>query len=240
MRRMLSLMRACVDEYHMIEPGDTVAVGVSGGKDSLTLLAVLASLRGFYPKPFTLIAITLDMGYPEMDFSAVAALCEKLGVPYHIRETQIKQVVFDERREKNPCSLCAKMRRGALNNAALSLGANKVALGHHWDDAVETFMLSLIYEGRISCFQPVTLLDRSGVTQIRPLLYARERAIRNFAARQALPIVHNPCPVDKHTKREDVKALLYELEGRYPGLKEHIFGGLQRSPLPGWRAERDD
>ena len=175
------------------------------------------------------------MGYEEMDFSPVADLCARLQVPYTLRRTQIREIVFDIRKEENPCALCAKLRRGILNETAVELGANKVALGHHYDDTVETFALSLIYEGRISCFLPVTYLDRTGLTLIRPMLYLHEKTIRNFAEREHLPVVHNPCPADKNTKREDVKALLYELEGRYPGLKDNIFGGLQRSPLPGWK-----
>jgi tRNA 2-thiocytidine biosynthesis protein TtcA len=237
LQKMLSLVRSCADDYGMLQRGDRVAVGVSGGKDSLTLLRVLAELRAFHPSGFELQAITLDMGYEEMDFAPVAALCRALEVPYTVRPTQIKQVIFDIRKEQNPCALCAKMRRGALNEEAKRLGCNKVALGHHYDDAVETFLLSLLYEGRISCFLPVTYLDRTGLTVIRPLLYVHERSIRTFAEREHLPVVHNPCPADKNTKREDVKQLLAELERRYPQLKEHIFGGLQRSPLPGWRPE---
>jgi len=238
MRKMLSLARACIDRYAMIAPGDKIVVGVSGGKDSLTLLAVLAELRRFYPHPFELEAVSLAMGFEDMDFDPVAQLCRRLDVPYTVRETNIKQVVFDIRQEKNPCSLCAKLRRGALNRAATELGANKVALGHHQDDAVETFMLSLLYEGGIRCFQPTTFLDRTGVTQVRPLLFVKERQIRNFAIRQALHVVHNPCPADKHTKRQEVKDLLLELEARYPTLRENIFGGLQTSELKGWKPER--
>lgn len=235
LQKMLSMVRSCADGYHMLEQGDRVAVGVSGGKDSLTLLRILAALREFHPSGFSLHAITLDMGYPEMDFSPVAELCRALDVPFLIRPTQIRQVIFDIRQEENPCALCAKMRRGALNEEAKKLGCNKVALGHHFDDAVETFLLSLLYEGRISCFLPVTYLDRTDLTVIRPMLYIHEQTIRTFAERERLPVVHNPCPADRNTKREDVKQLLFELEGRYPQLKEHIFGGLQRSPLPGWK-----
>ena len=172
-----------------------------------------------------------------MDFSPIAELCEKLNVPYYVKETNIKHGVFDIKRDPHPCSLCAKMRRGALHGKAQELGCNKVALGHHFDDAIETFMLSLIYEGRISSFRPVTYLSRADITVIRHLLYIHERIIANFVRRQELPIVHNPCTADKNTKREDVKQLLYELEGRYPDLKKHIFGGLQRSPLPGWNKD---
>ena len=235
MQKLLSQVRKCIRDYQMLSPGDRVAVGVSGGKDSLALLRLLAELRDHSAVPFELLAVTLDMGYEEMDFSPVADLCARLQVPYTLRRTQIREIVFDIRKEENPCALCAKLRRGILNETAVELGANKVALGHHYDDTVETFALSLIYEGRISCFQPVTNLDRTGIIQIRPMLYLHEKTIRNFAEREHLPVVHNPCPADKNTKREDVKALLYELEGRYPGLKDNIFGGLQRSPLPGWK-----
>ena len=235
MQKLLSQVRKCVRDYQMLSPGDRVAVGVSGGKDSLALLRLLAELRDHSAVPFELLAVTLDMGYEEMDFSPVADLCARLQVPYTLRQTQIREIVFDIRKEENPCALCAKLRRGILNETAVELGANKVALGHHYDDTVETFALSLIYEGRISCFLPVTYLYRTGLTLIRPMLYLHEKTIRNFAEREHLPVVHNPCPADKNTKREDVKALLYELEGRYPGLKDNIFGGLQRSPLPGWK-----
>ena len=235
MQKLLSQVRKCIRDYQMLSPGDRVAVGVSGGKDSLALLRLLAELREHSAVPFELLAVTLDMGYEEMDFSPVADLCARLQVPYTLRRTQIREIVFDMRKEENPCALCAKLRRGILNETAVALGANKVALGHHYDDTVETFALSLIYEGRISYFLPVTYLDRTGLTLIRPMLYLHEKTIRNFAERENLPVVHNPCPADKNTKREDVKALLYELEGRYPGLKDNIFGGLQRSPLPGWK-----
>ena len=235
MQKLLSQVRKCIRDYQMLSPGDRVAVGVSGGKDSLALLRLLAELRDHSAVPFELLAVTLDMGYEEMDFSPVADLCARLQVPYTLRRTQIREIVFDIRKEENPCALCAKLRRGILNETAVALGANKVALGHHYDDTVETFALSLIYEGRISCFLPVTYLDRTGLTLIRPMLYLHEKTIRNFAEREHLPVVHNPCSADKNTKREDVKALLYELEGRYPGLKDNIFGGLQRSPLPGWK-----
>ena len=235
MQKLLSQVRKCIRDYQMLSPGDRVAVGVSGGKDSLALLRLLAELRDHSAVPFELLAVTLDMGYEEMDFSPVADLCARLQVPYTLRRTQIREIVFDIRKEENPCALCAKLRRGILNETAVELGAHKVALGHHYDDTVETFALSLIYEGRISCFLPVTYLDRTGLTLIRPMLYLHEKTIRNFAERENLPVVHNPCPADKNTKREDVKALLYELEGRYPGMKDNIFGGLQRSPLPGWK-----
>ena len=234
MQKMMGLVRRCADDYRMIAPNDKIAVGVSGGKDSLTLLVLLAALREYYPEPFELTAVTIDMGLAGMDFSPIAALCERIDVPFQIVKTEIGPIIFEHRMEKNPCSMCAKMRRGALNQALLAQGFSKVALGHHYDDAVETFLMSLIFEGRLSCFQPVTYLDRTGVTQIRPLLYLTEGMIRNFAERERLPVVHNVCPADKHTKREEIKRLIATLCTTYPDLKERIFGAMQRLPLPEW------
>ena len=237
MQKMMGLMRRCIDDYHMIEAGDRIAVGVSGGKDSLTLLSVLAALRAYYPKPFALEALSIDMGLGGMDFAPVEALCRELDVPFTIRHTEIGKIIFDYRKEKNPCSMCAKMRRGALNDLILEHGLNKVALGHHFDDAVETMLMSLLYEGRIGCFEPVTYLSRTGVTQIRPMLYVGEQAIEHFAARMQLPVVHNTCPADKHTKRQEVKELIVTLQAQYPDLKTKIFGAMQRLPLPKWGVE---
>lgn len=234
MQRMMGLVRRCAADYRMIEPNDRIAVGVSGGKDSVTLLYLLAALREYYPEPFALTAITIDMGLPGMDFSPLEALCARLNVPYRMVKTEIGPIIFDYRKEKNPCSMCAKMRRGALNQALLAQGFSKVALGHHYDDAVETFLMSLIFEGRLSCFQPVTYLDRTGVTQIRPMLYLTEGMIRNFVEREQLPVVHNVCPADKHTKREEIKQLIVRLQKDYPDLKERVFGAMQRLPLPEW------
>ena len=217
----------------MILPGDKIGVGVSGGKDSLALLVFLAELRKYNSNPFTLEAITVDMGMG-MDYSRIEKLCNDLNVPFHLVKTEIGPIIFDYRKEKNPCSMCAKMRRGALNQALLDKGLNKLALGHHYDDAVETFLMSLIYEGRISCFQPVTDLDRTGIIQIRPMLYIHEQTIDNFATRNELPVLENRCPVDKQTKREEIKKLVYQLSATYPDLKERIFGAMQRLPLPEW------
>ena len=234
MRKILSQVRRCVEDYDMIQPGDRIAVGVSGGKDSLALLAALAELRRFYPKPFTVEAITLDLGVPGMCFDGVADFCRAIQVPYTVIPTQINHIIFEVRKEKNPCSMCAKMRRGALNEALLARGLHKVALGHHFDDAVETFFLSLFFEGRISCFQPVTDLDRTGVLQIRPLLYCTEAQIISAAQRLSFPVVHNPCPADGFTKRQEVKELLAQLEQQYPHLREKVFGAMQHLPLKAW------
>lgn len=233
MQKLMGLVRRCVDDYNMIEAGDKIAVGVSGGKDSLVLLVLLAGLKKYFNKPFELEAITIDMGLG-MDYSAIQALCGKWEVPYTVVKTEIAPIIFDYRKEKNPCSMCSKMRRGALNQAILDKGFNKLALGHHYDDAVETFVMSLIYEGRISCFQPVTNLDRTGVIQIRPMLYIHEKTVDNFARRMELPVLQNRCPVDKETKREEIKKLIYDLSATYPDLKERIFGAMQRYPLPEW------
>ena len=233
MQRLMGLVRRCVDDYDMIKAGDRIAVGVSGGKDSLVLLVLLAGLKKYFNKPFELEAITIDMGLG-MDYSGIQALCDRLEVPYTVVKTEIGPIIFDHRKEKNPCSMCSKMRRGALNQAILDKGFNVLALGHHYDDAVETFMMSLIYEGRISCFQPVTNLDRTGVIQIRPMLYIHEKTVDNFAQRMELPVLENRCPVDKYTKREEIKQLVYDLSATYPDLRERIFGAMQRFPLPEW------
>ncbi len=233
MQKMVGLLRRCVEDYNMIKPGDRIGVGVSGGKDSLVLLVLLAELRKYNHKPFDIEAITIDMGLG-MDYTQIENLCKDLDVPFHLIKTEIAPIIFDHRKEKNPCSMCSKMRRGALNQALLDLGLNKLALGHHYDDAVETFVMSLIYEGRISCFQPVTDLDRTGIIQIRPMLYIHEKTVDSFATRHNLPVLANRCPVDKNTKREEIKRLVYDLSATYPNLKERIFGAMQRLPLPEW------
>ncbi len=235
MHHIYGQVRRCAEDYNMIEENDRIAVGVSGGKDSLVLLCALAGLREFFPRHFTLEAVTLDMGYEEMDFSSVERLCRSLDVRYTVIHTNIKQVVFDIRKEPNPCALCAKLRRGCLNNTAISLGCNKVALAHHFDDAIETFMLSLVYEGRISCFQPVSWLSRKELTLIRPLLYVEEKEIIRIAHTHALPVVFNPCPADKHTKRQEIKELIATLDKQYPGLHGRLFGAMRRLPLGGWQ-----
>ena len=227
-------VRRAVDDYRMIQAGDRVAVGVSGGKDSMVLLLALDCLRKYYPEPFELEAVTIELGFEGMDFTPVRELCEKLDIPYTCVKTDIKEIVFDVRKEDNPCSLCAKMRRGALNNVLRERNLNKLALGHHFDDAVETYMMSLLFEGRISCFQPVTFLDRSGVTQIRPLIYAGEQKITNLARELNVPIVENPCPEDKGSKRYEIKQLLKTMSVQYPDMKSKIFGAMQRLPLKGW------
>ena len=233
MQRLMGLTRRCAEDYHMIQPGDRIAVGVSGGKDSLVLLILMAGLRQYWPGGFTLEAFTVDMGLG-MDFSPVDKFCQKLNVPFTLVPTQIGPIIFEHRKEKNPCSMCAKLRRGALHQAILEHGIHKIALGHHHDDAVETFLMSLLYEGRLSCFQPVTNLDRTGIVQIRPMLYISELTVAHFAQRMELPVVHNVCPADKNTKREEIKQLIKTLNVDYPGVKDRIFGAMQRLPLPEW------
>lgn len=234
-RRLLSYTRRAVDEYNMIEEGDIIAVGISGGKDSIALLCALENLRRFYPKHFALCAVTVDMGFEGMDFSGVTAFCRKAGIPYRIVKTRLADLIFRERRESNPCSLCARMRRGILHDTVKEMGANKIALGHHFDDVVDTFMLNLFHEGRIGSFSPVTYLSRKEITMIRPLIYAPEKDIRYFVARNDLPIVESRCPEDKHTERETMKKMLDYLDRDYKGLKHRIFGAMQRAGIDGYK-----
>ena len=232
-------VRRAVDDYDMIQAGDKVAVGVSGGKDSMLLLLALNHLKSFYPKPFELSAVTIELGFEGMDFTPVKDMCAELNIPYACLKTDIKEIVFDVRKEDNPCSLCAKMRRGALNDYLRENGIGKLALGHHFDDAVETFMMSLLFEGRISCFRPVTYLDRSGITQIRPLIYCGEQKITNLAAQLNVPVIENPCPQDKASKRWEIKQMLKTMSADYPDMKSKIFGAMQRNPLPGWQPKEN-
>ncbi len=234
MEHLTSLVRRCVEDYDMIQEGDRIAVGISGGKDSLALLCSLASLRRYYPKKFTLAAITIGIGFEDMDFSGVRELCRRLDVDYIYVESDIRHVVFDVKQEKNPCSLCVKMRKGLLNDTLVANGITKVAFGHHMDDAVETYLMSLIYEGRISCFRPVTFMDRSGVTQIRPMLYADEAMTASVARRYSLPVVKNTCPMDGVSKRQDVKELIQKLSLEQKDFKPKVFRAIQRFPMPGW------
>ncbi|MBP3605685.1 MAG: tRNA 2-thiocytidine(32) synthetase TtcA [Clostridia bacterium] len=233
-KRLLSFVRRAVDDYEMIDEGDRIAVGVSGGKDSLALLSALARLRLFYPKKFEVVAITVDMGFEGADYCGVQALCDELKVKYIIERTEIAKIIFDVRRESNPCSLCAKMRRGSLHAAAVNAGCNKVALGHHYDDAVETFMMNLFFEGRIGCFSPKSYLSNRRITLIRPLIYAQEKDVRYFARRQALPVTESLCPEDHATEREKMKQLLHTLERDNEGLRHRIFHAMCKSEVDGF------
>lgn len=218
----------------MISDGDKIAVGVSGGKDSMTLLTVLRQLKNFYPKKFELEAISLTMGIGNADFTPVAEYCRSIDVNYTLRETQIGKIIFDIRNEKNPCSMCANLRRGALHNLAKELGCNKVALGHHRDDAIETLLLSTFYEGRIHSFSPVTYLDKKDLYLIRPLIYTEELQIRTLVKTSGLPIVKSPCHIDGHTKRQYIKDLLYTLQKDNKEIKSNIFGAIKRAEIDGW------
>jgi len=234
-KRLLSYVRRAVDDYEMIQDGDVIAVGISGGKDSLALLSALAGLRRFYSHPFELKALTIDMGLPGADYSEIKAFCDNLGVEYTVVPTQISTIIFDVRKEPNPCSLCAKMRRGALHKAAKELGCNKVALGHHFDDVVETFMLNLFFEGRIGTFSPVTYLSRTDITVIRPLVYMPEKDVRYYANKAGLPVVTFRCPADGNTEREEMKKLLASLDKAHKGLRYRIFGAIQRAGVDGFK-----
>lgn len=234
LQRLLSFTRKAVDDYNMISEGDKIAVGISGGKDSLTLLYALNGLKRFYSKKFDIEAISIAVGFEEMDLSPVAKLCEELNINYTIVETEIKQIVFDERKGTNPCSLCAKMRKGAFNSKAIELGCNKIAYAHHKDDVVETMIMSLIFEGRIHTFSPVTYLDKTGLTLIRPLLYVNEADVIGFKNMYNLPVCKNPCPADGNTKREYTKNLLAQLNRENPGVKERIFTAIVNGNFTGW------
>lgn len=234
MEQLTGLVRRCIEDYDMIQDGDRIAVGLSGGKDSAALLCALSSLRRYYPKRFELMGVTVGLGFDGMDFAPVRELCARLDVPYHFIETDIRSVVFDLRQEKNPCALCVKMRKGAFNGKLNELGANKAALGHHMDDAVETFLLSLIYEGRISCFEPVTNMDRSGIIQIRPMLYAEEKRITSLVTKYGLPVVKSTCPMDKTSKRETARDIMFQLSKERKDFKIKTFHAMQRLPLRGW------
>ena len=243
-RRILSYTRRAVDDYKMIEEGDRIAVGVSGGKDSLTLLCAMAALKRFYPKRFEIEAITMDPGFykagfgdeaeAKAGFEKLRELCRQLEVNFTLFDTEIAKIIFEVRKEKSPCSLCARMRRGALHDNAKLLKCNKIALGHHFDDAVETFMMNLFNEGRIGCFSPVTYLDRKDITLIRPLVYAPEKDIKYFINHSDLPVIESSCPADKTTDREAFKRMLNELDRDNKGLKYRIFGAMQRANLDGF------
>ncbi len=234
MKRMLSFIRRAVDDYNMIEDGDRIAVGISGGKDSLTLVESLAALRRFYPKRFDIVGVTINMGFDGSDFTPIKEYCDRLSVEYRVVDTEIAKIIFDIRKESNPCSLCAKMRRGALHVAAKEAGCNKVALGHHYDDAVETFMMNLFFEGRLGCFSPVTYLSNRDITLIRPMIYAQEKDVEYFVRRRPVPVIKSLCPEDHATERENMKKLLAELERENKGVKHRIFNAMCKSEIDGF------
>lgn len=234
LQQVLSRVRKAVDDYGMIQEGDKIAVGISGGKDSLTLLMALAHLRIFYPNKFEIHAITVDLGFGNFDLDKIKELCRKLDVPYTVVSTEIADIVFERRKETNPCSLCAKMRKGALNEKIKELGCNKVAYGHHKIDMVETLLMSMIFEGRIHCFSPVTYLDRMNLTVIRPLMYMEEEDIIGFQHKENLPVAKSPCPMDGYTKREYAKDLIKQLDKDHPGARDHMFKAITDGNLEGW------
>ena len=234
LQRLLSLLRQAIDQYQMIENGDHIAIGISGGKDSLTLLYGLSQLQKFYPKHFPLSAITVDMGLDTMNLEPIKALCADFNVPYEIISTEIGKILFEARKESNPCALCAKMRKGALNQKALELGCNKIAYAHHKDDLIETALMSLLYEGRFYAFPPVTHLDRTDLTVIRPLMLVSEADVKGFRNKYQLPVCKNPCPVDGKTKREYVKQLTRKLNHDSPGVKDRFFHAIIDGNNPGW------
>ena len=228
-QQLYSYTRKAIDDYHMIEEGDKIAVGISGGKDSLTLLYALSGLRRFYPKKFELVAVTIDLGFDNLNLGKVKELCDNLNVEYMVVKTDIGKIVFNDRKESNPCSLCAKMRKGALNDAIKAAGCNKVAYAHHKDDVVVTMLMSLIYEGRFHTFSPVTYLDRTEITVIRPLMYVDESDVIGFVHKNNLPVVKSPCPADGVTKREYATQLLIKLNKENPGVKERMFTAISNT-----------
>lgn len=234
LQQLMSYVRRAIDDYGMIEDGDRIAVGISGGKDSLTLLYALAGLKRFYPHPFELEAITVDLGHPGFDVTPVRELCNNMNIPYTVVKTEIAQIIFDERKESNPCSLCAKMRKGALNDAIKKTGCNKVAYAHHKDDMIETMLLSLIFEGRFHSFSPITYLDRMDITVIRPMMYVSEYDVRGFTAKYQLPVIKSPCPADGYTKREYAKNLVRQLNQEHPGARERMFAAILSGDIKGW------
>lgn len=233
-QKLLSYTRKAVDEYRLIQDSDRIAVGISGGKDSLALLVALARLRRFYPHPFTLEAITVDLGNPGFETEKIREFCRDLEVRYTCVETDIAKIIFEERKEKNPCSLCAKMRKGALNDEALRLGCNKIAYAHHKDDLIETLMMSLIFEGRINTFSPLSHLDRTGLYLIRPLIFVNEEDIAGYALGNKLPVTKSRCPADGLTKREYTKNLLKKIYEENPGARDRIFGAVLHQDFKGW------
>lgn len=234
LRRLMSLVRKAIDEYQLIDENDHIAVGVSGGKDSLTLLHAMAGIRRFYPRHFELTAVCVDLGFEGFDLTPVAQLCEELEVPFHVVHSDIGRIIFEERQEKNPCSLCAKMRKGAFNEKARELGCNKIAYAHHKDDVIETMLMSLILEGRFHTFSPITYLDRTELTLIRPLIYVDEADVKGFINKYQVPTVKNPCPADGYTQREYAKNLLSRLNQEQPGARERMFTAILKGNFSGW------
>lgn len=227
LQRMLSLLRQAIDQYHLIQEGDRIAVGLSGGKDSMAMLYAMNELKRFYPEHFELCAISVDLGLEGFDTGILENYCDKLGIPLYIVNTQIGPILFEERKEKNPCSLCAKMRKGALNGKALELGCNKIAYAHHQDDVIETLFLSMFYEGGMYTLEPRFTLDQTNLTIIRPMIYVSEAEVIGFKNKYGLPVAKNPCPADGNTRREFIKNHIRKLRQDVPDVKKHIFHSIE-------------
>ena len=234
MQRILSHMRKAIEEYKMIDEGDKIAVCLSGGKDSITMLHAFKSLQRFYPKNFKLVAISIDPGFEFFDTKFLQEICDNLDIPLFIEESHAKEIVFDIRKEKNPCSLCANLRRGVINSVAIREGCNKIALGHNQDDVLETFLLNLLYTGNIGTFAPMSYMDRTKITLIRPLIYTPEKETKRFIKKNNLSVMPKVCPMDGTSKREDMKQLIYTLGKKIPMLRANLFGAIQRN-LPEWK-----
>ncbi|MBR7165242.1 MAG: tRNA 2-thiocytidine(32) synthetase TtcA [Clostridia bacterium] len=230
-QKLMSITRKGIDDFSMVEEGESIAVGVSGGKDSLALVTALAHLSRFHPKHFTVKAVTIDLGFPNADYEPIARYLQELGVEYRVVKTEIGRIIFDVRKEKNPCSLCSKMKRASLCESILEMGCEKLALAHHRDDLIDTFLLNLFYAGRLDTFLPVTKLDKTGVTVIRPFIYAEEKDLVYFSNKNPMPVCPSGCPADRHTSREDVKTLLRTLAKENPDIKAKLFGAIARSGL---------
>lgn len=236
MQKLMSLMRSAMEHYDMVQDGDRIAVGISGGKDSLALLCCLSEMRRFYPKKYELAAVTLDPYFDNQpgDYAAIQELCNRINVPYFIRRTELAKIIFETRKESNPCSLCARMRRGILHDAAKAHGCNKLALGHHADDAAETFFMNLLFGGKAGCFSPVSYLSRKDLTMIRPMIFARESAVEGVVKKYGLPVVKSKCPADGNTQREEIKAVMRNLDRQYGQLNQKVIGALQRGNIDRW------
>lgn len=234
MQRILSYMRKAIEEYNMIKENDKIAICLSGGKDSITMLHALKSLQRFYPKKFELIAISVNPGFEFFDIPFLQKICDSLEIPLFVENSNAKEIVFDIRKEKNPCSLCANLRRGVINSIAIREGCNKIALGHNQDDVLETFLLNLFYTGNIGTFSPVSYMDRSKITLIRPLVYTPEKDIRRFIRKNNFDVMQKVCPMDGTSKREDMKQLIFSLTKNIPMIRANLFGAIQRN-LEDWK-----
>ncbi|MCL2382768.1 MAG: tRNA 2-thiocytidine(32) synthetase TtcA [Oscillospiraceae bacterium] len=235
MQKILSRMRRAIEDYNMIEDGDKIALGLSGGKDSMTLLMGLKMLQSFFNKKFDLVAISVNPGFEEFDISILQKFCDDIDVEYINEQTNIKEIVFDIRKERNPCSLCANLRRGILNSSATREGCNKLALGHNEDDVLETFFLNLFFAGSIGTFAPTGFMDKAGITLIRPLIYTPEKGIKTFVEKNDIPVMAKCCPMDGYSKREDMKNLLLKFEKDFPNIRTNLYGAIKKSELKGWQ-----